>query len=378
MSRTYDRSSFDNRVERRGTDAKKWDQYAGRDVLPFWIADMDFAAPDFVMDALRQRLEHPILGYSDSRERLTPAFQGWLEREFDWAIDAEWVAWIPGVVPGLNLAAQTLDRSGSILIPTPVYHPFLDIASNARLDEIRSPMVSDEVWQIDWQHMNDATRTDTRMLFVCNPQNPTGRCYTYDELAELASFVDKHDLLLVSDEIHCSIVLDETAKHIPIAGAFPEIAERTISLFAATKTYNIPGLSCAAAVIPDARLRKAFLDARAGLLPGIGPLEYVASEVAFNDSSNWTDALLDYLRENLRMVADVCGNRLAHLEGTYLAWIDVRDLAIDDMERYFERFGLGLSPGAQFGRDGYVRFNFACPQSLLQEGLDRLATVLNP
>lgn len=377
MNRTFDRAFFDRVIERRGTSSRKWDKYAGRDILPYWIADMDFPAPDFVLDALRQRLEHPILGYSDNRAEVTQSLSRWLQREVAWTIDPQWVCWIPGVVPGLNLAALTLEGNGSIMIPTPVYHPFLDIAGDARLIEIRTPMAMNAGrWEMDFERMHKDIRADTRMLLICNPQNPTGRCYTYEELKALAEFVERHDLLLVCDEIHSSIILDEAARHLSIAKEFPEILPRTVSLFAATKTYNIPALSCAAAIIPDAKLRKRFLDARVGIVPSVGPLELLASNTALNDQSNYVPVLLSYLRENLGLVEAVVGERLTHLQGTYLAWIDIQDLRIDDMEDYFEHRGLGLSPGKQFGKDGFVRFNFACPQAVLRPGLERLAQAL--
>ena len=379
MSLLCDDAFFDRTIERHGSSSRKWDKYAGRDVLPFWIADMDFAAPASVLDAIRQRLDHPILGYSDNRPALTKALGQWLQNSFAWTIDSDWVVWLPGVVPGLNLAALTLEGQGSILIPTPVYYPFLEIASDARLTEIRTPMASSNGhWEIDFDRMATDIRPDTRMLLICNPQNPTGRCYTREELSKLAEFVEQHDLLLVCDEIHCSIILDENSEHHSIASEFPHIKNRTVVLYAMTKTYNIPALSCAAAVIPDAGLRKRFLDARVGIVPSVGPLELIATLAALEDQSNYVPTLLGYLRENLALVAGAVGPRLTHLEGTYLAWIDVQDLAIGDVETYFESFGLGLSPGNQFGKDGYVRFNFACPQHLLHRGLDRLTAALNP
>jgi cystathionine beta-lyase len=214
------------------------------------------------------------------------------------------------------------------------------------------------------------------MIMICNPQNPTGRCYSRQELADLAAFIERHDLLLVCDEIHCNIILDETCQHIPIAAAYPEIAARTITLYAATKVYNIPGISCAAAVIPDPALRRRFVDAKAGLMPSIGPLGFIAAEAAFNDRSDWVPRLREYLRTNLTMVQAAVGERLTPLQGTYLAWINAQDLDVDDKQSYFAKHGLGLSAGAQFGEPGYVRFNFGCSKQTLQLGLDRLSHAL--
>ncbi len=365
--------NFDQHFDRSNTSSTKWEKFAATDALPFWVADMDFAAPDFILQALRDRLEHPILGYTNRPPSLNEAFQKWLEHHFGWRIPEQWIVWLPGVVPGLNLAAQTQEPGTSLLIPTPVYYPFFDLARNAGLQELRVAMsVTDGHWQMDWQAMADALLPSTRMIVICNPQNPTGRCFSDTELAELADFVERHDLILVSDEIHCSLILDPACHHSPIAGSCPEIAPRTITLFAATKSYNIPGVGCAAAVIPDAKLRARFRNARAGLMPSIGPLGFIASEVAFSDRSDWLPQLLEYLRSNLEMVQAAVGDRLAPVQATYLAWIDVENLEIEDTEAYFVQHGLGLSPGAQFGAPGHVRFNFGCPKATLQIGLERL------
>ena len=366
--------NFDQIIDRTTSHSSKWSKF-DPDVLPFWVADMDFAAPEFILEAIRERLQHPILGYTTKPDSLTQAFLGWLEYHYQWSVPEEWVVWVPGVVPMLNLATRTLAPSSSLLIPTPVYHPFLSLAANAGITDIRVPMSIDDksgLWCMDFDALAAALTPSTRMLMICNPQNPTGRCYSIDELRQLAEFIEQHDLLLVSDEIHCNIILDPTCQHHPIAARFPEIAQRTINLYAATKVYNIPGISCAAAIIPDAKLRKKFIGAKAGLLPGIGPLGFVASEVAFNDRSDWVPQLLAYLRKNLNEISNVVGERLTPLQATYLAWINVTDLGLDNTESYFAKAGLGISPGAQFGEPNYIRFNFGCPQQTLNEGLQRL------
>lgn len=366
---------FDQIINRRDSASTKWQKFS-EDVLPFWVADMDFAAPDFILDSLRERLAHPILGYTDRPATLMDAFLGWLQRHFDWQVPPSQVVFVPGVVPALNLATQTLQPGDHIIIPTPVYHPFLELADNARVSQTLVPMHAADNWQIDIAAMQAAVQPNTRMVLICNPQNPTGRCYSHAELAQLADFIERNKLVLVSDEIHANFVLDPDATHIPIARAFPDLASRTISLYAATKIYNIPGLSCAAAVIPDTVLRERFLTARKGLVPGIGPLGFVASEIAFNDRSTWITELQAYLRTNLNLVADCVGQRLSPLQATYLAWINVADLQLADTERYFADAGIGISPGAQFGQPDHIRFNFGCPRQTLETGLQRLSAAL--
>jgi cysteine-S-conjugate beta-lyase len=373
------RDDFDQAIDRTGTWSTKWDKYRGRDVLPFWVADMDFAMPSFIDAAVRARLDHPVVGYTRTPQPLVEAFQGWLLRHYGWEVPESWLVWLPGVVTGFNLAARAVAQPGAaVVIPTPVYYPFLAVPRNAGLTGIHVPLVKDGAqWVMDFDALEAAVTPQARLLLLCNPQNPTGRAYRRDELEALADFCLRHELVLCADEIHCSLLLDEGARHVPTASLSAEIGARSISLYAATKTYNIPGLSCAVAVIPDAELRRRFKQAQAGLVPSVGPLELAASQAAFADTSDWVPRLLDYLRGNHRRLQAVAGARMTPVQATYLAWLDVRDLELDDPGSYFEAHGLGLSDGAAFGGDGFVRFNFACPRSLLERGLARLVTALN-
>ena len=366
-------AEFDRLIDRRGTFSAKWDKHQGRDVLPFWVADMDFSAPQFLLDALAERVRHGILGYTRTPEPLVAAFCEWMRRNHGWRVAEEWLVWIPGVVPGLNLTAQAAaEAGGAILIPTPIYYPFLAVPGNAGQRLIKAPMQREgRRWVTDWELMEAAADRHTRLLMIANPQNPTGRVFTKAELEAIADFAERRDLLICSDEIHCGILLDRQARHVPIASLHPSIAERSVSLYAATKAYNVPGLSCAVAVIPNADLRRRFQQASRGLTPFIGPLAYAASIAAFNDQSGWLDRLLDYLRGNHQLVLDALGDRMTAVEGTYLAWLDVRDLGLQDPAAHFEEHGLGLSDGADFAGPGFLRFNFGCPRPLLKEGLAR-------
>ena len=374
----YDKTYFDNAISRLNTGSKKWDKYRGTDILPFWVADMDFPTPDFVLDAIKKRLEHPIMGYSDYEPSLNASLCDWLSKKHNWAIDQEWITWTPGVVPGLNLAALTLSGKGSILIPTPVYPPFLEIARNAKLDCVKTAMQeSDLQYSFDFDQMEKDITPDTRMLFICNPQNPTGRSFDQDELGALANFIERHDLVLVSDEIHCSILLDNNKSHLPIARDYPEITSRTISLFSVAKTYNIPGMRCAASIIPNKKLREQFRTVMRGVVPNVGPLESLASIAAFSDESDWTTQLNSYLSKNSLILKESMGDRMRLPEATYLAWIRIDDLKIKQIEKYFDQYGLGISPGNQFGDQHFVRFNFACPEKQLYAGIERLELAID-
>jgi cystathionine beta-lyase len=370
-------NEFDKVVERRGTDSSKWGKYKGVNVLPFWVADMDFRAPQFIRDALRRRLEHGIFGYSETPAELVHAVVERLDAQFDWVVNPDWLVWTPGVVTGMNLACRAVGTSGdSVMMNVPVYYPFLAVPANGGRNGIEVPLVlNDSRWEIDLAAMGDAIDNRTRLFMFCNPQNPTGRIYHRAELVELARFCERHDLLICSDEIHCDLRLDNDRRHIPIATLSGDIAARTITLMAPTKSYNTPGLCCAFAVIPDAALRRRFIDARAGLVPSIGAFAYTAALAAYEDPSDWLDRLRAYLAANRdaleNCVAQLPNISMTHVEGTYLGWIDVRGLRLDHPSRYFEAHGLGLSDGAQFHGPGFVRFNFGCPRATLEEGLRR-------
>ncbi len=369
-------NEFDNVVERRGTFSSKWSKYADADVLPFWVADMDFQAPSFIRGALQRRLDHGVFGYTETPPALIDAAIAWLAAKFDWAVAPEWLVWLPGVVTGLNLACRSIGTSGdAVMMNVPVYYPFLSAPGHAGRTLIEVPLVlENRQWVMDIAAMSDAIANRTRLFMFCNPQNPTGRIYTRDELIAVAKFCERHDLLICSDEIHCELLLDDTS-HIPIASLSQDIAARTITLMAPTKTYNTPGMGCAFAVIPDAALRRRFRDARAGLVPNIGIFAYTAATAAYEDPSDWLDRLRLHLRRNRDALQDCVeklpGVCMTHVEGTYLGWIDVRALELTNTMRHFESYGLGLSDGAQFHGPGFVRFNFGCPRATLDEGLTR-------
>jgi cystathionine beta-lyase len=374
-------ADFDRLISREGTWSSKWEKYRSTDVLPFWVADMEFAMPDFIKASLTERLDREILGYTRTPPPLVEKFRSWLAQCYGWEVPESWLVWIPGVVTGFNLAARAVATpGGSVVIPVPVYYPFLHTPDNAEQEAILVPLVREESggrrWVMDFDALTAATQPHSRLFMLSNPQNPTGRAYQRSELEALAQFCIERDLILCSDEIHCSLILEPAVSHIPIASLSPEIADRTISLFAPTKTYNIPGLGCAVAVIANPQLRRAFRRAQAGLVPGIGPLAYAAAEAAYGDTGPWLPALLDYLRGNHRRLQSVARERMTPVEATYLAWLDVRDMGLDDPASYFESYGLGLSDGAAFGGPGFVRFNFGCPRPLLERGLARLERAL--
>ncbi len=370
-------ADFSTRIDRTSSDSTKWNKYRDRDVIPFWVADMDFAAPDFILEALHERIDHGVLGYAEAQPALVDAACAWFWQRFNWKVDPDWLIWIPGVVPGLNIASRAIGSEDDALITmTPVYPPFLSVPENSNKQMLSSPLIYDgKKWSIDFADIEDKARLASGLL-LSNPQNPTGRVYSENELSKLAEICIANDVIVVSDEIHWGIVLDENRSHIPIASISDEISRTTITLIASTKTYNVAGLNCALGVIPDPSLRERFVDATTGFVSHISPLAYTAALATFLDRSSWIKDLVAYLRVNRdlleRCVDETPGIAMAHVEGTYLGWIDARSLQVDDPATFFENHGLGFSNGFDFNGEGFVRFNFACHRDLLLEGIERL------
>ena len=370
---------FDTEIDRRATSSLKWERYADRDVLPFWVADMDFAVAEPVRTALAERLAHPIYGYTVASTGLVDSVIDFLASQHDWHVDPDWLVWLPGVVSGLAVAARACCGDGDeIIVNPPIYHHFYDSHESGRHRLLRVPLMDDGAGRRSWDidAMRLACSDQTRMMMLCSPQNPTTTVYRTEELRAVMAMAEDKDLVVVSDEIHCDLILSD-ARHVPIAAAAPELAHRTITLMSASKTWNLAGLNCSFAVIPDPALRERFTAAAQSIVPLVPPLAFVATEAAYRHGNPWRLALLDYVRGNLERISTVLQTlpelELQPLEATYLAWIDARGLNLEDAQEYFESAGIGLSNGEQFGEPSHLRLNFACPRSILDEGLDRLS-----
>lgn len=373
------RYDFDALIDRRQTASEKWDRYRGRDVIPLWVADMDFRSPPAVIEALRARIDHGIFGYTAPPESLRAAALDHLREQYGWAVDPEWLVWLPGLVCGLNVACRAVGTAGDEVVTfTPIYPPFMTAPSLADRVTVKVPLRcdGDDRWVMDLEALSRSITAKTRLILLCNPHNPVGRVWTKEELLALAELALRHNLIVCSDEIHAGLVLDADKRHLPIAMLGPEIASRTITLHAPSKTFNIPGLACSLAVIADPTLRKAFKRAMAGIVPQVNVLGYTAAEAAYRHGGPWRRQLIAYLRDNrdlvLQRVAEMPGLRVYPVEATYLAWIEVKNAAIENPETFFEQAGVGLSDGAAFGLPGFVRLNFGCPRPLLAEALERM------
>jgi cysteine-S-conjugate beta-lyase len=373
---------FDTIIDRNSTGSEKWDKYQGRDIIPLWVADMDFRSPPAVIAALHERIEHGVFGYTHAPRSLVAAVLDHLERDFAWQVRPEWLVWLPGLVCGLNVLSRAVGDAGDEVITfTPIYPPFLSAPVLSQRTTVKVPLKLDgERWVADLEALERAITPRTKLLLLCSPHNPVGRAWNREELQQLADVAERHDLVIGSDDIHAGLILDEGTGHIPIATLSPATARRTITLLAPSKTYNIPGLGCSFAVISDPVLRKSFIKAAGRIVPHVNLLGYTATEAAYRHGEEWRQALLTYLRGNRDLVEEAVGRipglATTHVEATYLAWIDVRAAGIDNPGRFFEEAGVGLSNGADFDAPGFVRLNFGCSRSLLNEALKRMGEAM--
>jgi cystathionine beta-lyase len=387
---------FDHVPDRRGTDSQKWQKYAGHDVLPLWVADMDFPSPPAVIAALHRRIDHGVFGYARPVKSTVDAFVDALAARYDWHIEPSWLVWLPGLVVGLNVAVQAFAQPGEqVLSCTPVYPPFLTTPKNSNRETLPVPLALNHAgepalsgvegrWEVDFAALERAVTPRTKVFLLCHPHNPVARVWRRDELVRLGEFCLRHKLILQSDEIHCDLILDPGLSHVPTAMLGPEIAAHTVTFMAPSKTYNLPGMGTSIAIISDPKLRAQFVRAAAGIVAEVTALGYTACEAAYRDSEPWRQELLAYLRGNRDFLKNFLSRELpgmrleAPIEATYLAWFNVEALGLADPVAHFEKYGVGLSDGAFFGapHGKYVRLNFGCPRATLEEALRRMKAAL--
>jgi cysteine-S-conjugate beta-lyase len=381
--------NFDEVIERRGTDSGKW-HYYGEGVLPMWVADMDFRSPEPVVRALHERVEHGVFGYGGDGPQLKATLCERMARLYGWRIEPADILLLPGLVSGLNLVARAIGEPGDgVLTLTPVYPPFLSAPRNQarRLDEAQLAVEQSGQhlrYVLDHDALAAAVQPSTRLFMLCNPHNPIGRAFTRTELLQMGDLALRHDLTICADEIHSDLLLGGT-RHIPIAALDPELAQRTITLLAPSKTYNLPGLGCSLAIVQNAELRKRLQQAAAGIVPHVNILGMVAAQAAYSEAEDWLEELRRYLTANRDYLVCFVEKYLPQVcttlpEATYLAWLDCRALRLPltPQQFFLERAKVALTDGAAFGRggEGFVRLNFGCPRPLLEQGLEQIATSL--
>mgnify|MGYP000029126141 CR=1 FL=1 len=377
MQQQYD---FTTLPKRQNTGSLKWDRFSGRDILPMWVADMDFQTAPEIMQALQQRLDHAVFGYTIPYASVEKAVLDYLQNQHGLTTSAESLCWLPGLVPALNLCCHAFtEPDEAILTCTPVYPPFLTAPANAKRQLISVPLVHNgNAWAMDFEALEQAVTPKTRVFFLCHPHNPVGHVYSVEELTKIGAFCEKHDLILISDEIHCDLIFAEGVQHRVTATLSDNLAERTVTLMAPSKTYNLPGLACAYAVITNPRLRTRFRRTIQGIITEVNAFGYAGCEAAYRFGEPWRRALLAYLRGNYEWLYATLQERFPRIifhpmQATYLAWLDVRAYQLKNPCAHFEAHGVGLSDGAPFGDANYLRLNFGCPRSMLEKAVDRMA-----
>jgi len=378
---------FDKIIDRRGTESIKW-KYFPEDVLPLWVADMDFQSPPEVIEALHQRIDHGIFGYGIPPADLAEIVVNYISRHFNWEPLPTQVSYVPGIVTGFNLAVRAFCEPGtSVLFHTPAYPPFFSAPKSAKLLFVTNPLLrgADGSYSIDFDQFEQQIVSERVSVFIlCNPQNPTGRVFTREELTRLAEICLRHKVLICSDEIHCDIVFDGR-HHIPIASLDPEVANNTLTLMAPSKTYNVAGLYASVAVISNPDLARRFCEIKNGLVSGPDLLALTAARAAYLFGGPWLEDLLGYLQANRDWLADTLaknfpGVEMHKPEGTFLAWLDFRKLGLPlEPQKFFQdRARVGLNCGSDYGEEGlgFVRLNFGTQRAVLQEALERMAAAL--
>ena len=374
MSKVFD---FDQVIERSNSGSAKWEKYRDRDILPMWVADTDFAVAPEIQQALHKRAEHPVFGYTQTPEHLVELIVARMQRLYHWSIDADWFVPLPGIIGALYLACRANGKPGNaVYLPEIIYPPFAKAAGFNGLVNQPIPMcVRDGRMIIDMDWLEQQPARPGQLLLFCNPQNPGGAVYREHELQRLASIVEQQDLVLVTDEIHCDLILDKDKQHIPIASLNPQIEQRSITLMAPSKTFNLAGLGCAFAIVPNAGLRRG-MKTNPYIVPHVNLMGLAAAEAAYEFGDEWNRQQCAYLAANrdylINEIRRIPGLELGPIEATYLAWIDVSALGLENPPKFFEQAGLGMSPGREFGDPDFMRLNFGCPRSRVEQAVERI------
>lgn len=373
-------TDFDTFVDRKETASLKWDRYKDKDILPLWVADMDFRSAPEIIEALHERIAHGVYGYTIADEEMENLVVERMRNLYNWEIEKEWIVWTPGLVTALNIAVRSVAEEGeTVAVPTPVYYPFLMAPGlGGRKMATIDWYLKDGSWEFDIEAFRNSLTEDTRLLMLCNPQNPNGRVMTREELEAIEAICRENNIVVCSDEVHCDLILDRSCEHIPYASLSDFARENSITLMSPSKTFNVAGFGFAFAIIPNGKQRMMFQRVRKGIVPDPDNMliGYTAAKAAYRHGEPWRQCLLDYLRENhdylMKEINSIPGMSMTAHEATYLAWINVSELNLDNPPKFFEEAGVGLSPGEQFGDRDYVRLNFGCSRSTLEEAIGRI------
>ncbi|MBN2213736.1 MAG: PatB family C-S lyase [Bacteroidales bacterium] len=380
--------NFNERIDRENTSCIKYDLrdevFGKKDVIPMWVADMDFKTPSFIIEALRKRLDHEIMGYTFRTDSFYTSIAGWLSRRHKWDVMKEWITFSPGIVPALNLAVMAFTRPGDkVIVQQPVYFPFFPAVENHNRVLVNNPLSYENGrYEMDFEDLLRKIDKRVKMIMLCSPHNPTGNVWKYRDLEKLAEICIENQILILSDEIHSDLIF-RGSKHIPLASLGPEVSDITVTCVSPSKAFNLAGLSTSAVITSNRELKKKYDEMLESVhVDGGNIFGFVALEAAYDKGEEWLDALMGYLEENLNFLVSYLAENIPLIkpvipEATYLIWLDCHEMGLSDKE--LSRFmiheaGLGLSDGLIFGPEGsgFQRMNIGCPRAVLENALHRL------
>lgn len=393
--------NFDQQCKRINTDCLKWDLmdsvFGSNDLIPMWVADMDFPVAKPITDALKKRVEHPFYGYTQPGSKVIGSIVERMKHKFNWDIKPEWIVFTPGVVPALHVAVRSLTHPGDdIILQEPSYHPFFPVVHNSGCNIVNNGLkLVNGRYEMDFEELEQKFQPKKRRplqgpgriktIIFCNPHNPVGRLWKREEIIQMGEIVINNGAIVISDEIHCEILF-KGQKHIPFASISKKFEQNCIMCMSPSKTFNLAGLEISTIIIPNKKLRDNFINTRAGIVPTPNLFGYTALEAAYRYGDEWLEQVLDYLQENLNYLMDYFTNKIPKIkvikpDGTYLIWLDCRDLGMDNQELSAfinENAKVGLEDGFIFGKSGsgFMRMNIACPRSLLIEALNRIENAI--
>ena len=385
--------NFDEIIDRRNTGAVKVDRckvlYGSEDILPLWVADMDFRTPDFIFEAIRERCEHPILGYSMPPKEFYPSLITWINEHHNWEVKRQWIGFLPGIVPGLSFAVQSLTKKGDeIIVQPPVYYPFFHVVQNNKRVLVNNPLKTiNGKFEMDFEDLESKITSNTKLFILCNPHNPGGRVWSEETLRQLAEICSRHSIIVVSDEIHADMVL-KGHKHTPFAKVSEAAAQISLTFMAPSKTFNMPGLISSSYIIPNPKLHKRFVDfMEASELTGGNIFAYAATVAAYEKGEEWRKQMLGYVQGNIDFIVDFLKTNIPQIkpmipEASFLIWLDCKELGMetDDLFDFFaQKAGLGLNKGTTFGQGGeyHLRLNVASSRLILKKAMKQLSKAVN-
>lgn len=381
--------NFDEIIDRKGTSCVKYDglknAYQGKEnLIPLWVADMDFATPDFIVEALKKRCEHLVFGYTFDDDEYYESIQTWLDYKYHWKTEREWISYIPGIVKGIGLAVQCFTQPGDkVIIQPPVYHPFRLVPTRMGREVVYNPLkLEDGVYKMDFEQLESLIDKDCKMLILSNPHNPGGVVWEKEALVKLAQICSAHGILVISDEIHAEMTYPQFRHH-PFATISEEAAACSVTFMAPSKTFNIAGIVSSYALVPNTRIREKFYSfLEAGELNAGTIFAFIATKAAYTYGAEWLQQMRSYVIENVNFVDEYLKKNIPQIkvyrpQASFLVWLDCRELKLTQPElvQLFEdKAGLALNDGTMFGKEGegFMRLNIGCPRSILNKALESL------